>query len=129
MAKYTWTIEIWSAIDGQAVEKLTANHAPSLNQFEMHDVISALKGEIIPDFIEETPVIFKLISVRSDKAGDTFAIVKDRKLPNFYTRSDRRDGCYIHNDVHDELAQFCDLQVDLLAVTGDDVAEVAEHVG
>lgn len=129
MAKLGWTIEIWSATDGIPAEKLTANHAPSLDQFEVHDVISALKGEVIPDYIEETPVIFKLISVRSDKVGDTFAMVKDRKLPVFYSQANRRDGCYVHRDVHAELAMFCDEHADLLAVTGNDVAEVAEHVG
>jgi hypothetical protein len=128
MPKYSWTIEIWSALDGIATEKLTANHAASLYQFEMHDVLSALKGEIITDYIEETPVVFRLVSVRSDKDGDTFAIVKDRKLPTFYSRIDKRDGCYVHRDVHDELERFCVEHAGMLAVTGDDASEIAAHV-
>lgn len=129
MTKYSWTIEIWSANEGAAIEKLHANHAAKLTDFEVHDVISALKGEMITDYIEETPVIFKLVSVRSEKIGDSFAIVKDRKLPRFYSRIDKRDGCYVHLDVHDELESFISDHKGMLEVTGEDVAEVAEHVG
>lgn len=110
------------------MDKLTEVHADHLDDFQLHDAISAIKGEVIPDYIPETPVMMRLLSVRTDAEGDTRALVHGSKLPSFYSRPDNRDGCYIHRDVHDELAAFLAENAGLLAVTGDTPAEVAAHV-
>lgn len=128
MPKYSWTIETWSAVDGIAIDKLTEVHAARLDDFQVHDVVSALKGEVIPDYIPETPVMMRLLSKREDRDGTMHALVHNLGLPKFYTREDRRDGNYIHLDVHTELADFIQENAGLISVTGDTPAEVARHV-
>jgi len=104
---YEWELAVWSAGNSEEPQKLTETRMPDLEGFDLNDLLSAMKGEVVADYIPDTPVAFRLSAIRKESDGtETRAKVQNGRLPKFFSRPDGRDGTWVHLSLHDALAGF-----------------------
>lgn len=121
---YEWTLEVWTARDSQEPEFLTATRMPDLEGFDLNDMIAALRGEVVPEYIPDTPVAIRLAAIRKENDGtETRARVQNGRLPKFFSRPDGRDGTWVHLSLHDALAGFQNQHRNLILGTEGEIME------
>jgi hypothetical protein len=106
MPQYSWTIK--ATKDGETAAVVSES---LLADFDIHDVVSAIKGETIED-----GRVLQLFAVRTDRDGQLFAPVTNGDLP-IYFPSGTSNGPFVHEDLRKELWGFKMLYDNLLAAT------------